>query len=269
MSITDLPVGPPGTTHTTFTNGASISGFSARVPVVVDGADVTGVRLDLKATGSISGRSVVENDPGGVQTTPVRVLMAEPAGGEPALGRSRSGSEPGDPQDVFYLTALLPGEYLIRKSEQPGWLIKSIVYDGRDYTDRPFDIASTTDYEHVTVTFTNKVAKLSGAVRVEPGSAADPATVIVFPADAAQWTNYGLRPVRIQSQLVSPRNTFMFDALPAGDYLVVAVRSNDAALWSRQGFFAKVRGAATPVSLAWGDTRSVSLNVVDLRQGGK
>ena len=31
MSITDVPVGPPGTTHSTFTNGASVSGFSARV----------------------------------------------------------------------------------------------------------------------------------------------------------------------------------------------------------------------------------------------
>jgi hypothetical protein len=269
LSVSDVPVGPPGTTHATFTNGASISGFSARVPVVVDGADQAGVRLELKPTGSISGRTVVENDPGGVQTTPSRVLMAEPAGGEPALGRSRDGREPGGPQDVFYVTGLLPGEYLMRGPQQPGWLIKSIVHDGRDYTDRPFDIASVPDYEHVTITFTNKVAKLSGAVRVEPGSAADPAAVIVFPADAALWTNYGLRPIRIQSQLVSPRNTFMFDALPAGDYLVVAVRSNDDALWSRQGFFAKLRGAATPVSLAWGDARSVSLDVVDLRQGGR
>jgi hypothetical protein len=274
ISMTPAPAGPPGTMFSNYASSNNISGFSARMPITVEGADQSGIRLDLKPTGSISGRIVVESDANAAATPPTQfrllnVLTAEPAGGQPSLGRAQNGREPEDPADVFYLTALLPGEYVIRLQGQPGSQIKSVIYDGRDYTNMPFDLAAVRDYERVTVTITSKVAKLSGTVRADLGGAADPPTVVVFPVEEAQWSNYGLHPVRIQSQPATPRQTFAFDSLPAGDYFVVAVRANDDALWRNPGFFTRVRAAATAVSLGWGETKAVSLTPIDLRQGGK
>jgi hypothetical protein len=234
------------------------------VPLTVGGADVTGVTISLKAHASLDGTVVIDADPARPEVAaPARLtFVLDPAGGEASLGGSARPGRSGGPG--FMVSGIVAGRYWLRL-QVPGWLVKSIAWNGRDYTNEPFDIRAADTISGVVVTATNAVPDVKGVVRDSQGLKAGDTMVIAFPVEAAQWKNTGWWPSRVKAATLASANSFRLPTLPAGDYLVAAISRSFAENWRDPEFLARVAPLATRVTLTWGGTSTLDLQAVEVR----
>jgi hypothetical protein len=68
---------------------------------------------------------------------------------------------------------------------------------------------------------------------------------------------------------VTGDGTYRFAALPAGDYLVVAIDRSQAATWRDPEVLADLQRSAARVTLRWGATLSQDVQAVAIRRGGE
>jgi hypothetical protein len=239
--------------------------YSARVPVSVNGTDVTGVSIRLRPHATMYGRVVVETDPArGQMKPPARFpLRLDSATGEAHLGFPQNANDVEAP--AFQINDITPGRYFIRSYGYPGWIVKSVTWKGRDMTTTPFDTSGEDSVGDVVVTITNAVPELSGAVRDGDGLKAELAIVVLFPADRTQWTNAGLWPQRLKNAALANGGTYLVTSAPAGDYLVAAIDRAHIASWQTPDFLARLERVATRVTLAWGSKTSQDLTATVVR----
>lgn len=239
--------------------------YSARVPVSVTGADVTGVSIRLRPHATMSGRIVVEADPARAQMKPPArfPLRLDSAAGEAHLGFPQSAN--GIDAPAFEINDITPGRYFLRSYGYPGWIVKSITWKGRDMTTTPFDAGAEDSLGDVVVTITNAVPELSGAVRDGDGLKADSAIVVLFPADRTQWADAGLWPQRLKTATPWSGGTYLLTTAPAGDYLVAAIDRAHIASWLSADFLTRLERVATRVTLAWGSKTSQDLTATVVR----
>jgi hypothetical protein len=255
-----LDSAPPGTSFTTRDFRGGAAHYWGRTPLVVGGRDVANVVVSLRRSATLSGRMVIEADPN--QPTPALPLYAQldPANGNPALGMPKSSYDPESPAGLFTIPGMLAGEYFLRPSG-PAWIVKSIQWKGRDYTDAPFDAAANEEFSGVIMTLTNSAPILEGTVRGRDGTAAGGATVIVFPIDRAAWTNYGLAPSRIKSTFTTNTGGYRLNTLPAGEYHAIALSGSQRSIWQDPEFFRSVESLATRIRISWGAQTTQDLAV--------
>jgi hypothetical protein len=157
----------------------------------------------------------------------------------------------------------MAGRYLVRVLG--GSAVTSIVWDGHDHTYTPFDTSTGQDITGVLITIDPDAtsAKIGGSVA---NVAAHPrgVAVIAFPAEPAQWTNYGFQPRRIQTTSVTASGTYQL-SVPAGDYYLVAVDGDRVSGWQDPRFLQAAAASATRVSVDWNETRSQALQVTEVR----
>ena len=244
-----------------FTYSLSSAKWWARVPIVVGARDVSDIVVTLQPTIRISGRMIGEAAPGLPEpSTAPRVVQLQSATGAARQGTPSSRSATGG---EFAVEGLVPGAFLFC-SEDPLWMIKSVVANGRDCTFTPIELSSGQDVSDVVVTFTNASPTLAGAVSSDLGPAVS-AGVLAFPVEQQQWTNYGLRPVRIRTTGTGTNGTFRFRGLPAGDYYVVAAPGTRLSTWMEPGFLQRAAAVATRTTISWGQVTNVSLRLTDVR----
>jgi protocatechuate 3,4-dioxygenase beta subunit len=265
MSASAVFSAPQGTMFRT-EGQASGAMFAGRTRVEVGNVDLANVVVLMERESAISGRIVREATPGAAAPSglPVMSVAAEPAGGDPALGQPRAAINRSDPSPTFRIEGLQRGEYLIRTAG--GGMIKSVIHDGKDYTYRPFDASSGQDIAGVVITLTDQPAQLAGTVRDPQGRpVTSNAVAICFPAERDQWSRYGLQPMRLRAVTVANDGAFRITALPAGDYLVIAVDDEYADAWKDPAFLAKVATSAAKVTLGWGEAKHQNLTLVQAR----
>ncbi len=244
-----------------FTGSGSSAKWWARVPIVVGARDASDIVVTLQPTIRISGRMIGEAAPGLPEPSAApRVVQLQSTAGAARQGAPSSRSATGG---EFAIEGLVPGSYLFY-SEDPLWMIKSVVANGRDCTVTPIELSSGGDVSDVVVTFTNAAPTLAGAVSSDSGPAVS-ASVLVFPVEQQQWTNYGLRPVRIRTTGTGTNGAFHFRGLPAGDYYVVAAPASRLSTWMEPGFLQRAAAVATRVTISWGQVTNVSLRLTDVR----
>jgi hypothetical protein len=158
---------------------------------------------------------------------------------------------------------LPPGRYVVRANGPwQGWWFKGAFEDGRDVSDSPFEIGGK-DVPDLVVVFTDKPTELSGATRNSKG--VDPtATVLVFPEQASLWRDHGPTPRRLKTARVGSDGKYKLTALPAGDYLVVAV-STVVPDWMDVTSLQKLSALATRVTIADGEKKSLDLETKEVR----
>jgi hypothetical protein len=254
-------VGPPGTTVVRMRVSGLTGTMFGEAGVTVGDADVTDVVVRLVQPGRISGHVVLEADPNQPDVaSPSWVSMtAEPLDGSPRLGVHQGMGDRSDPDRPFSIDTLPPGRYLLRANLSSAWAIKSIAWDGRDFTHTPFDVTASPEIDDVVVTVTNATARITGAVRSDGGGPAARARVIVFPAEREQWTQFGMNPPRVRSVVTDNLGLYRFEALPAGTYLLVGIPDARFADWRDPAFFERAAGQATRVAVDWGETESREL----------
>jgi hypothetical protein len=241
------------------------SAWWGRARVEVGDRDVTDVVVVMQRGVTISGHGVWDGAPGGgafLQQSPglaIR-LQAESADGDISLaGPSQFRARPDD-NAAFIFEGLLPGQFFVRATLSPQ--VKSINWNGRDMTHRPFDTSEGRDITGVVVTLTDRTATLTGAVRNDRGLPAADAIVIAFPVEREQWANYGFNPPRLRAARTSTNGTFRQASLPAGEYFVAAIGVEQGADWRTAGFLEAASALATRVTLDWGEAKSVDVTLV-------
>jgi hypothetical protein len=247
-----------------FRNGR-IPNYSGRTTVTVGGSPVTGVSLRLRAAATLNGRIVMEPDPKRPPPpSPPRFFVTmEPAGGQARLGLPQAKITPLG-ESEFEIAGIQSGEYCLHVASG-GWLVKSILWRGRDFSAAPIDTSSADDLTGVVVTMTNAVPILSGSVGLPNGSLADAGLVVAFPVDPAQRVNAGLSPSRMKATPILSTGAFRLTTLPAGDYFVAAVDKTRATTWRDPAFLSMLERRAAHVTLAWGQTTTQNLTVVVVR----
>jgi hypothetical protein len=248
---------PSGTSMTSrsFAGGDEYWG---KLSLAVEGADLRDVVVPLRRAVTMRGRIVWEGikPPMGIP-----VLRLEPANGNPALGQPRTTPDQRG-KDTFVIDGLLPGEYVLAGI---GARVKSVMWNGRDYTHRSFDAASGQDIDDVVITVTDQSILLTGAVRDDRGTASDDPAVIVFPVERELWTNFGFSPARLKAIQTTNAGRYTFQSLPAGDYYAIAVDAEHIDGWKDPAFLARAAPLATRISLAWGDRLEHNLTAVTVK----
>jgi protocatechuate 3,4-dioxygenase beta subunit len=238
----------------------------ADTPISLGESNVDNVLVTLQRGASVSGHVDFDGagnrpDASALSRVPVMVEQADnrsaslpgPAGLPPA--------PPGriDGTGAFKTYTQPPGRYLIRiGGAPPGWTLKSVIAEGHDISEMPFDLG-VSDLKNVVITFTDRPTKLTGTAHTKDGNPDPGALVVVFPADPAGWTDFGVNPRRLRSARPLLDGTYTITGLPAGDYYVAAISEDAFSSWQNPDTLAEISRSATQVRINDGDTQTQNL----------
>ncbi len=231
--------------------------------------DLTGVALFLRGGVRITGRVELDGQSDEPQWALGLTVSIEPAraGFEAAMAMGAA-TPPSHTaiidvvRKTFAFDDVLPGRYLVRVTAPGSRAVKSVIYQGRDVSQTPFDL-NAADVNGVVVTLTDSPTVLTGTVSgsIEAGDA----SVLFFPQDPQSWTDFGLAPPTFRVVDVAPSGAFEVRGLPAGDYFMAAFESDTVIDWSNPSFLRAASRVASRLRLTDGDKRSVDLKVSSIK----
>jgi hypothetical protein len=225
-------------------------------PVHVSETSVSGIRVDLIPKVRIAGQLVLDAALQPAETPRFRIDVFTSAG--MSLGTRLI--EP-DGFGNFTTEPLPGGSYFVRlpPSLMPArWAVVSASIRGRDALDSPIEV-SNSPISGLVIHLSDKVSEISGLVRKADGNLAPEATVVVFPAAAEYWVDFGLFSPRMRSTRVKANGSYQVRGLPPGDYLAVAVADELLGDWQNLDRLRLLAGGATKLKLALGEARTTDL----------
>lgn len=224
-------------------------------PLSVGREDIKDVAVELRHALRVDGRLELRSSTtGSPQKPPIPMLILETPFGEPGQVAIEVARD-----TLTFAHIVAGGRYIARPYESREWVVQSATLDGKDITDRVFDLQS--DVTSMVVTYTDRPSKVSGTVTDARGAASTTAMVLAFPTDSRRWTGYGSNPRTIKSAITNESGVYTFAHLPPGDYYVIAVEPGDADNWQDPARLEVLAGQASRLSITSGD----SLKTVDLR----
>lgn len=248
---------PPGGYLLQATSAEGFTSTSVTVPDIDDGSGATTVSLTLRPMISARGHISFE----GSEPWPAKdklTVLIQPDGITSAMmgGGVRTPSRLADDW-TFEITQLaLTG--VIRVGVAAPWALKSVLLDGRDIADTPYDFQSA-DVNGLEIVLTTALGSVRGTVM----DVANPATdvmVVVFPDDRTKW----IFPSRfVAAARVGQQGAFTMPSLLPGRYLAVAVPT--AALpygGATPAWMAAVRPNAQALVVSAGASATVTLKVI-------
>jgi hypothetical protein len=161
-----------------------------------------------------------------------------------------------------FATVANGGRFLVNPVETGGWFVHSITLDGKDITDRAFDLE--TDATSFVITYTDKPSKVSGVVTNARGSANAAAVVLAFPVDSARWTGYGNRP-RMLQRVLTLQGKYTIAHLPPGEYFVIAIDETQSDEWQDPKRLEALARQATRLTVAAFTPATFDLAIKDVR----
>jgi len=219
--------------------------------VSVRDTDVSDLLVEMKLGGRISGRFVCEDEPS------ARCWRSAPTFADEYMG---SGTVAAD--GTFTITGVRPGSFRLELQSfnvgVGGWRLRSISCKGRDVTTLPIDVDGS-DLENVVVTMTKQRTSVAGVVRDGLGPTAD-AVVVVFPEDATRWPRPRVDQL-FRTVSPSPEGRYEILDLPAGSYLMAAVRGPELNAWPSPATLQSLRSTASRVQVTFGQPSVVDLQV--------
>jgi len=159
-----------------------------------------------------------------------------------------------DAQRQVRIPGLPAGAYTFNASGlPPGWVVKSITIDGRDAWDAPFELAGA-DVSTLVVTLSDRPTNMNGQVRDRDGQPAAGARVILFPTDRRRWELTSALGRRVRLFVANPEGAYNAQAMPPGEYFVIAVAGSErtSASWSETENLARLSQSAERVELIEG-----------------
>jgi hypothetical protein len=245
----------------------------AEAPVVITGDDVDLGRLTLQRGMTFSGRIVLDDGAtsAGPDVTTLRVQLQSDSL-QVASSSSRGRGAPGPrfllpaivgADGTFVVTDLVPGTYRVTVTGDPiagsSWWLRAAMVDGRDLLDVPLRINPGEEVRGVQLVLSDRRGELSGTLTTAAGDAFPEVFVLACPANPALRLPHSRR---VQAVRPDSSGRFVFENLPAGDYLLFALTDIDDGQWNDPGFFDSMPGASVQLSLAHGEKK-----VQDLRVG--
>jgi protocatechuate 3,4-dioxygenase beta subunit len=222
------------------------------LPITVTGEDLADILVTTGTSATVTGRVVTDNgDPVPINT------WIDAVGARADVYTPSNASRTTMRKDGSFVIRGLLDAHLIR-AEARGWFLKSAMLQSRDLADAPYEFKIGENVSGLEVTLTRQRTVLRGNVMDEANVASRDYAVVAFSTDERRW---GMRTRYIQSVAPRPTGDFSIEALPPGEYFVIALEFVEAGeegaverleRWSRD---------ATRVTLGDGETASVSLKL--------
>jgi hypothetical protein len=237
----------------------------ALATIVVEGNDIDNVTLVGSSGGTISGRVIVEGETP-PKMSAITVSVREPLRIQPSpvvLGLSRDGNSPVVKEDGTFVVENVFGRARFRVTLPEGWMLKTILHDGRDVSDAPIELGSRQAIGDVQVVITDRVTSVSGRLEDERRLPIRDATVLVYDADAERWfeTSRRVRAVRPDQD-----GRWEVKGLPAGEYLAVAIDYVEDGAWNDPEYLERLRRDAEKVTIPDAGSQVVPLKLVTPKQ---
>jgi osmotically-inducible protein OsmY len=254
----------PGTYYLTGTviqewtpSGKRSSGWTT---ITVTGQDLEGVRIVATKGATIKGRVVYE---GGVRPAHALgyplVVVCEPTGTDGPMMMTHASPAKVNEQGEFEVTDVYR-ECLIRAFPTPeDWGIASVTHNSEDVTDRPLAIKDTETITDVTVTLTNRLARLTGTVTDADDRPAKDYVVIIFPEDADKL---GPRSRFVRTARGDQEGQFKISGLPPGEYLAAALDTMEEGAESDPEVLDRVRPSSVPLRLTDEGKQTIGLKLI-------
>jgi protocatechuate 3,4-dioxygenase beta subunit len=251
---------PPGEYELTHANQFLASESQGRSPywlsqrVTVGTEDVSDLAVEVRSPLRVEGRIEFRGASGPQASPPLTISMTfESASGEPKQFFASTRAE-----TPTFSTRAAGGRYILRAGavmigstlDNP-WVLQSVTLDGKDITDRAFDLQ--TDVTSLVITFSDRPSRLTGTVNDGRGAPSATAAVLVFPVDRARWTGYGSNPRTLQSEYTSEDGAFTFRHLPPGEYYAIAIDAGAAEHWQDPRILETLAVQATTLTVAAGE----------------
>jgi hypothetical protein len=232
----------------------------ASIPLSVSGADITGLTIVTTPGVMVSGKVVLQTQK--TQATPLRGLQVgatAPSGSQSLLGiagRALGGGRVAD-DGTFQLRGLA-GPQMIRMGSVPaGWTVKSIMLEGQDITDTAYDFKPGRDIAGITVTLTDRLTDLSGAVHDVRGQVVKDYVLVVFAQDSKFW---GGQSRFVRTARPNQDGVYSLKGLPPGQYYAVAVESLETGTQNDPAVLERLKPKGKVFSLTEGQTLALDLS---------
>jgi hypothetical protein len=160
--------------------------------------------------------------------------------------------------DWSFEIAGLFGERLIRAFLPPGWILKSVIYDGNDVTDRPIDFGTSGEFAGIQIVLTQRQTDLSGTVVDLRGNSQKDYVAVVFAEDSNLWVPQSRF---IRTGRPDQDGRFSIRGLPPERYLAVAVEYLEPGEESNPETLEQLKPMATSLLLTEGEARVAELKL--------
>jgi hypothetical protein len=242
---------PPGVELSALRDGAATKYFG-RLPVNVEERDVDGLVLPLHKPATMTVRIVWAT--GSTPSPNALVPVLEPADGRRSLGLLTPEPDPAwrpgqGNRSTFTFEGVMAGAYVLRVGIGTSATVESIMWDGQDYAERPFDATAGRDIRDVVMTLTTASSVVTGRVTDGGPALTAGAAVMAFPVEPARWSNYGFNPTGLVSVLTTSDGRYRVDGLPKGDYYFLAVPESQERAWLDPAFLAAHASRASRVHI--------------------
>lgn len=228
----------------------------AVLTIDVDGRDITNLDIVMAPGAAIAGTIALDAAHGATVSLAgarVRAPFADD------LGADDSPVTEINPDGTFEIRALRAGvRYLAVDGLPEPWVLKRVVYRGRDITGLPLRLGPGDLVRDLRLTITDRVTRVNGTVRDERGSPVADALVIVLPPSSAHWTR-GSR--RFRTVRTDAAGRYEIPGLPPGEYFAVAsihLEERDA---YRREAIDPLLAAAVPFAVAEDSVRALDLAI--------
>lgn len=239
----------------------------ASVPINV-GGDVTGLRIVTGKGATISGRVTFEGTPPAAGMRIRVVPQAADPNRSIGLPAARNAQDDGfvGPDGSFELSRVT-GPVFLRvtlnnangsQAPQINYMTKSVIVDGVDVADTPFDPTRRGHVANVTLVLTDKVTDISGVVTDGKGTPLESSTVLIVAEDLPA----GVSPQRFQRILQSDRQgKFSVRGMPAGRYVAIAASTIDVSRQYDPALAERVRRRGHGFTVREGEKVTLDLNL--------
>jgi hypothetical protein len=225
--------------------------------LTVGDTDLTNLTIILAPAASIAGTVTFQTTQGQQPPDPNQIRVAAPlvdtidVGPNPTARVDRNGT--------FTLRGVQAGSHLFRTQSAPrGWMLKSVIVEGRDVIDTPLDLRSGGSIEGVGLVFTDRLTEVNGTIADDRGVPVTDYTLLAFPEDERLWQPLSRH---IMTTRPDQNGRYQLRGLPAGNYYLVAVDPTEEGEWFEPAYLSAHRPGATRVSLAEGDVKTQDFTV--------
>jgi hypothetical protein len=236
-------------------------GEFASVPVVVSGADITGLKIVTGKGANLSGRVVFEGTSkrdGGPALLRVFAMPSDPmnrpmlmVGGDPLSNGTV------DEKGNFQLAAG-SGRVFLMVTTPPLWVIKSVTLDGNDITDQPIELTGQQSISGLVIRLTDKLTQISGRVSDDRGQVQRDYVVVIQPVGE-------LEPVvaarRIRTARPDTSGRFETRGMRPGRYVATAVEALEQGRQFSPEFREQLRGRGREFSVREGESIALDLTL--------